>query len=246
MPQMRLADIFHPHDLTLVIVSVSVAILAAYVSLELAGRIRASRGWVRWLWLATGAISLGGGIWSMHFIGMLALILPVPVTYDLPLTAVSFLIPIVFAASAYGCGDCPFGLASRRESANERCQMRTATRGGPATMMTRGHTAAIASTTAGGQRKRPFTESEPAVFTSCRARPRTAPVRSAERVPAAPYAHLRMDKDRVRDAARWLCHGNFIERALRAEVWSCLMPRRPHFATLQQLRRGRSAVRIER
>jgi NO-binding membrane sensor protein with MHYT domain len=101
MPQMRLADIFHPHDLTLVIVSVSVAILAAYVSLELAGRIRASSGWVRWLWLATGAISLGGGIWSMHFIGMLALILPVPVTYDLPLTALSFLIPIVFAAVGY-------------------------------------------------------------------------------------------------------------------------------------------------
>jgi hypothetical protein len=45
---------------------------------------------------------------------------------------------------------------------------------------------------------------------------------------------------------KWLCHGNFIERALRAEVSSCLMPRRPHFATLQQLRRGRSAVRIER
>jgi hypothetical protein len=45
---------------------------------------------------------------------------------------------------------------------------------------------------------------------------------------------------------RRLCHGNFIERALRAEVWSWLMPRRPHFATLQQLRRGRSAVRIER
>jgi NO-binding membrane sensor protein with MHYT domain len=101
MSQMRLADIFHPHDLTLVIVSVSVAILAAYASLELAGRIRASSGWVRWLWLATGAISLGGGIWSMHFIGMLALILPVPVTYDLPLTALSFLIPIVFAAVGY-------------------------------------------------------------------------------------------------------------------------------------------------
>jgi NO-binding membrane sensor protein with MHYT domain len=101
MSQMRLADIFHPHDLTLVIVSVSVAVLAAYASLELAGRIRASSGWVRWLWLVTGAISLGGGIWSMHFIGMLALILPVPVTYDLPLTALSFLIPIVFAAVGY-------------------------------------------------------------------------------------------------------------------------------------------------
>src|SRR4029077_6474269 len=41
---------------------------------------------------------LGGGIWSMHFIAMLALILPVPVRYDVPLTVLSFAIPIPLAA----------------------------------------------------------------------------------------------------------------------------------------------------
>lgn len=92
---MRLAYIFHPYDPTLVIVSVSVAMLAAYVSLELAGRIRATTGGVRFAWLAAGGVSLGGGIWSMHFIGMLALVLPVPVTYDVRLTVLSFVIPII-------------------------------------------------------------------------------------------------------------------------------------------------------
>jgi diguanylate cyclase len=95
---MGLADFFHPHNPTLVIVSLSVAVLAAYVSLDLAGQIRTSRGPVRLAWLAAGAVSLGGGIWSMHFIGMLALMLPVPVRYDLSLTALSFVIPIPLAA----------------------------------------------------------------------------------------------------------------------------------------------------
>jgi len=95
---MRLADIFYPHDPTLVIVSVSVAVLAAYVSLDLAERIRSSTGLARLAWLAAAAVSLGGGIWSMHFISMLALMLPVPVTYDVPVTVVSALIPILFAA----------------------------------------------------------------------------------------------------------------------------------------------------
>jgi NO-binding membrane sensor protein with MHYT domain/two-component sensor histidine kinase len=98
---MRLADFFHPHDPTLVIVSLSVAILAAYTSLDLAGQIRTSRGRVRLTWLAVGAVALGGGIWSMHFIGMLALMLPVPVRYDVPLTILSLVIPILLAALGF-------------------------------------------------------------------------------------------------------------------------------------------------
>jgi signal transduction histidine kinase len=94
---MRLADFFHPHDPTLVILSVSVAVLAAYVSFDLAEQMRTSRGSARRAWLAAGAMTLGGGIWSMHFIAMLALRLPVPVRYDLRLTALSFMIPVVIA-----------------------------------------------------------------------------------------------------------------------------------------------------
>jgi NO-binding membrane sensor protein with MHYT domain/two-component sensor histidine kinase len=95
---MWLADFFHPHNPTLVIVSLAVAVFAAYVSCDLAGQIRISHGWARAAWLAAGAVALGGGIWSMHFIAMLALILPVPVRYDVPLTVLSFVIPIPPAA----------------------------------------------------------------------------------------------------------------------------------------------------
>lgn len=95
---MRLADIFYPHDPTLVIVSVSVAMLAAYVCLDLARQIQTSTGLARSAWLAAAAVALGGGIWSMHFIAMLALMLPVPVTYDVPVTVASGFIPMLFTA----------------------------------------------------------------------------------------------------------------------------------------------------
>jgi diguanylate cyclase len=83
------------YDLKLVAISVLVAALASYTAIDLAGRVRAS-----WFWLAGGAASMGTGIWSMHFIGMLALRLPIPVAYDMPLTMLSMLIAIVVAGIA--------------------------------------------------------------------------------------------------------------------------------------------------
>ena len=65
----------------LVGLSVAVAILASLSALDLAGRVHASRGRVRNVWLSGGALTMGLGIWSMHIIGMLALHLPVSVTY---------------------------------------------------------------------------------------------------------------------------------------------------------------------
>ena len=70
------------YDLHLVALSFMVACFASYTALDLAGRIRASRGWIRGAWLATAAISMGGGIWSMHFIAMLAFVMPMAVTFD--------------------------------------------------------------------------------------------------------------------------------------------------------------------
>src|SRR5256885_3789832 len=51
---------------------------------DLAGRTTAARGRIRLTWLAGGATAMGIGIWSMHYIGMLAFSLPVPVLYDWP------------------------------------------------------------------------------------------------------------------------------------------------------------------
>jgi NO-binding membrane sensor protein with MHYT domain/two-component sensor histidine kinase len=85
-------------------ISVVVAIVSSYVALDLASRVTASRGRRRgrW-WLTGGAMSMGSGIWSMHFIGMLALILPTPMAYDPGMTVVSLMLPVLVSAFALYC-----------------------------------------------------------------------------------------------------------------------------------------------
>jgi PAS domain S-box-containing protein len=89
------------YDLRLVALSFVVAWFASYTALDLAGRIRASRGWIRGAWLATAAISMGGGIWSMHFIAMLAFIMPMVVTFDVDLTVLSLVVAIAVTGGAF-------------------------------------------------------------------------------------------------------------------------------------------------
>jgi len=88
------------HDLRLVVLSIAVAILASYTALDLAGRVTAARRGGRLGWLAAGAVAMGTGIWSMHFIAMLAFHLPVPITYDIPLAFLSVLAAIAASALA--------------------------------------------------------------------------------------------------------------------------------------------------
>jgi diguanylate cyclase len=78
----------------LVFISIIVASLASYTALDLASRISASRGAAARAWLVGGAISMGTGIWSMHFIGMLAVRLPVALGYEWGHTLASLAIAI--------------------------------------------------------------------------------------------------------------------------------------------------------
>lgn len=91
------------HDPILVALSLLIAVAAAYTALDLVGPAPSARE--RRLWSLLGAVVLGAGIWSMHFVGMLALTLPVPVSYDPVLTAVSLLLPIVVIACGFLCVD---------------------------------------------------------------------------------------------------------------------------------------------
>ncbi len=88
------------YDLHLVALSVVVAAVAAYTALTLAERVTAAQGPLRILWLLGGATAMGSGIWSMHFIGMLAFSLPVAVSYDVPLVALSLLAAIAASTVA--------------------------------------------------------------------------------------------------------------------------------------------------
>ena len=85
---------------SLVAISLCVAILASYTALDMAGRIATSAGRAALGWQAGGALAMGIGVWSMHFIGMLAFQLPIALGYDLTLTALSLLTALVSSGFA--------------------------------------------------------------------------------------------------------------------------------------------------
>jgi two-component system sensor histidine kinase/response regulator len=88
------------YDYRLVALSVLIAVLASYAALDLAARVTAAQGRVKFAWLLGGATAMGTGIWSMHYIGMLAFSLPIPVLYDWPTVLLSLLAAVFTSAIA--------------------------------------------------------------------------------------------------------------------------------------------------
>ena len=84
----------------LVLLSMAIAVMASYTALALVSYFPRLSGSTHRFWLAGGSLSLGVGIWSMHFVGMLAYHSPVPLTYDVPLTIASLLLAIVVSGIA--------------------------------------------------------------------------------------------------------------------------------------------------
>src|SRR5262245_15455638 len=87
------------HESPLVALSILIAICASYTALTLAGRVAVARGRAQLAWRSGGSVAMGSGIWSMHFVAMLAFHLPVSIAYDVPLVALSFLAAV--GASAF-------------------------------------------------------------------------------------------------------------------------------------------------
>ncbi|MGE8360145.1 putative bifunctional diguanylate cyclase/phosphodiesterase [Pseudomonas sp.] len=88
------------YDFSLVLISLGVAVLASYTALDLAGRIATASGRAVPLWIGGGAVAMGIGIWSMHFVGMLAFSLPIPLGYDLSITLLSLAIAMLASGFA--------------------------------------------------------------------------------------------------------------------------------------------------
>ena len=88
------------YDIRLVALSIAIAITASYAALDLAGRVRMHRASARWLWIGGGGSAMGLGIWAMHYVGMLAFNLPVPVLYDIPTVLVSLFAAILGSVAA--------------------------------------------------------------------------------------------------------------------------------------------------
>jgi PAS domain S-box-containing protein len=99
---MAAVNLIGSYNYALVALSVLIAIFASYAALDLAGRVTAAGGWTRAIWLLGGAGAMGTGIWSMHYIGMLAFILPIPVAYHWPTVLLSLFAAILASVVALG------------------------------------------------------------------------------------------------------------------------------------------------
>src|SRR6202047_1381146 len=88
------------YNYALVALSVLIAMFASYAALDLASRVTAAGGWIRAVWLLGRAGAMGTGIWSMHYIGMLAFILPIPVAYHWPTVLLSLFAAILASVIA--------------------------------------------------------------------------------------------------------------------------------------------------
>jgi diguanylate cyclase len=84
----------------LVSLSIGVAILVSFTSLRLASRVVESPGAAGRVWLIIGSVSMGTGIWAMHFIGMLAFSLPIQLRYSITLTFASLGVAILTSGFA--------------------------------------------------------------------------------------------------------------------------------------------------
>lgn len=87
------------HDPGIVALSYLIASLAGFVAIAFASRMLA-RDANRVRWLIGGALAMGTGIWSMHFVGMTAFSLPVPISYDLGITFLSWVAAVAVSALA--------------------------------------------------------------------------------------------------------------------------------------------------
>ncbi|HCM9129785.1 TPA: EAL domain-containing protein [Enterobacter asburiae] len=87
-------------DPVLIAISYLVAFIASFVALDSAGKIPLSSRRAALFWRIAGGVTLGIGIWSMHFIGMLSMQMPMMMSYDLWLTLASLGVAVVASATA--------------------------------------------------------------------------------------------------------------------------------------------------
>jgi diguanylate cyclase len=88
------------YNYCLVLLSILVAVVVSHTALRLAARVARAKGSSVQLWLAGGAVAMGTGIWSTHFIGVLAFSLPIPLSYGLTATIGSLGLAIVTSGFA--------------------------------------------------------------------------------------------------------------------------------------------------
>ncbi|MEW8968632.1 EAL domain-containing protein [Exiguobacterium alkaliphilum] len=89
------------YSLPLVLLSIAVAVFSAFVSLDISSRLKYAERVSRIRWVSAGALSLGLGIWAMHFIGMLAFHLEADVSYHIGIVIASIIPAIISSGFAF-------------------------------------------------------------------------------------------------------------------------------------------------
>lgn len=98
-PESSLVMITGTYSIPLVLLSYLISSFASYVALDMAGRLRQEKS-KRYWWLFGGAFAMGSGIWTMHFIGMQAFMMPMNMSYGTLLTGTSFVVAIIASTFA--------------------------------------------------------------------------------------------------------------------------------------------------
>jgi diguanylate cyclase (GGDEF)-like protein len=96
LPDSQQVILLCSHETWLVLLSYLIATLGSFITLTIASHCATNpRRGMQLSWQLIGGLCLAGGIWSMHFIGMLAFQTPIAVSYDLPMTLFSLLVALV-------------------------------------------------------------------------------------------------------------------------------------------------------
>jgi NO-binding membrane sensor protein with MHYT domain len=90
----------HSHNILLLIASLAIALMAGFTGLSLTQGASAMGIAHRKIVVSMSAVALGSGIWSMHFVAMLGMTLPVPFHYNALITMISALVAILLTGGA--------------------------------------------------------------------------------------------------------------------------------------------------
>ncbi|MGP7819531.1 bifunctional diguanylate cyclase/phosphodiesterase [Niallia sp. 01092] len=89
------------YSIPIVLLSIVIACLAAFTALSMHERMKSNSFVPRYVWLTLASVSMGFGIWSMHFIGMSAYMLPVKMEFNKLLTVISVLPAMIASFLAF-------------------------------------------------------------------------------------------------------------------------------------------------
>lgn len=89
------------YDLVMVAYSFVIATLTGYCGIEMTARVRSAAPDQKGRWVVAGAFAFGTGVWAMHFMGIAAMTIGAPVSFDMSITVASWLVAVLVSAIGF-------------------------------------------------------------------------------------------------------------------------------------------------